>query len=66
MELAFLYIKKYGRVEDVGLNFLSDFNYQYNSKENSLQLVKVRDYSSRFYKEYGAKISSVSAITPES
>lgn len=62
MELSFLYIKEYGRVKDMGLNFSSKFHYKYDVSSGKLSVSGVRDFSERFYSKYDANINSISAI----
>lgn len=62
MELSFLYIQKYARVEDVGLNFLSDFKIYFDKENRLISIHKQRDHSEQFYKRYDANITAVSSI----
>jgi predicted ATPase len=62
MEISFLYIEKYGKVTNMGLNFNSKFRYSYNASNQEMTIEKNRDFSNRFYENLNAEIVGISAI----
>jgi hypothetical protein len=62
MEISFLYIQEYGKVNDMGLNFNPRFLYNYDADQEILSIENNRDYSERFYQGLDAEIIGVSAI----
>ncbi|GEM_PF-2696220 len=63
MEIVYLYIKKYKNLEDINLNFGSEFNFEFDFKNEILDVKRNENFIDDFYNITDfAKISNLSGI----